>query len=179
MNPKWSRSGYPGQRQPLRVMDQTPQLQKMMYSKLMETFFACGIKDRLGIRLSNMFAPYDLDFVNDIKFDPCFNLLRSLSCADPLRILKIWANGWATSYRMRDPICFPCLFGCDRKDSMTHDVMCPILFSLLSQSRPETQACPLKRIGLVDPSRESLLTLACSFAGHHAVRNNYRLEHTF
>ena len=86
-------------------------------------------------------------------------------------VLKAWVNSWATSDRCHEAIRLPCMFGCDgAKDKMTHYVMCPILFTLLTQFRTDTPNCPLKRIGLVDPSRESLLTLACSFAGYHAVR---------
>ena len=64
------------------------QLHKMMYSKLMETFFACDLQDLLIDRLSSMLAPYDFDFVNNTKLDACFNLLKSLRSADPMRILK-------------------------------------------------------------------------------------------
>ena len=53
---------------------------------------------------------------------------------------------------------------------MTHYVMCPILFALNCQFCPGTPACPLQRLGLKQPHRDSILLVACMFAGYHAVK---------
>ena len=84
-----------------------------------------------------------------------------------------WVNSWATSKRMHEATLLPCLFGCqDAIDCMTHYVHCPfwlyLLTRLLQQSPPSP--LPLTRIGLVDPTIDSLLAVACSFAGYHAVK---------
>jgi len=151
------------------------QYQKMMYSKLMETFFACDIKDQLVIRLTNMFAPYDLDFVNAINLASCINSLKSLRCVDSMRILKTWANGWATSYRMHDPILLPCLFGCvGRPDDLCHYVQCPHLYALCKYLRTDSSENPLIRLGLSQPCTETLQLQCCVYSGYHAIRRTVR-----
>ena len=88
-----------------------------------------------------------------------------------MRVVKTWVNSWATSDRFHEAVHLPCLFGYEAaKDKTSHYVMCPILCHLLTQFRSGVPDCPLKRIGLVDPTRQSLLTLACAFAGYHATR---------
>ena len=57
---------------------------------------------------------------------------------------------------------------------MNHYVMCPILFGLTVQLCPATPSCPLKRIGLIDPSRDGVLRVACAFAGYHAIKRACR-----
>ena len=78
---------------------------------------------------------------------------------------------------MHEHVLLPCLFGCSgQKDRMSHYVFCPILFSILLQSRDDPSPNPLIRIGLVHPSKEGLLLIAAAFGGYHAVRRGIRLE---
>ena len=75
-----------------------------------------------------------------------------------------------------------CLFGCqDQLDSMNHYIHCPFWLFLLSKttldSKPSPSSCPLTRLGLVDPSEDSLKSVACSFAAYHAVKRS--LTHQF
>ena len=52
-------------------------VQKIIYGKLMETYFAGDLKNILVKRISNMFAPHDLDFDNSIKLDACLEIIKS------------------------------------------------------------------------------------------------------
>ena len=75
---------------------------------------------------------------------------------------------------MHESIRYPCLLGCidGAKDSLKHYVHCPILFYLLIKLHPDSPPSPepLNRIGLVDPSLNSMNSMACTFAAYHAVK---------
>ena len=178
-DPKWS-SGtrlviqeiYGGNASPgaAHLQNLRAHFQQKVYRSLVEHAFPCTLEDTIRQRVSDLFAPFEVHNSN-FEFPRAFELLRRLRKHDAMRVLKTWVNSWAISDRCHEAIRLPCMFGCDgATDKMAHYVMCPILFALLTQFRAETPACPLKRIGLIDPSKESLLTLACSFAGYHAVR---------
>ena len=109
-----------------------------------------------------------------------FGVLSQIRKHDAMRVLKTWVNSWATTHRCQEAMRFPCLFGCsDAKDSLTHYVMCPILFALNRQLCPTTPACPLRRLGLKLPTVDSALLVACMSAGYHAVkRASYTLSIT-
>ena len=50
-------------------------------------------------------------------------------------------------------------------------VHCPFWLYLLTKCLKSPPSClPLTRLGLVEPSRDSLLAVAASFAGYHAVK---------
>ena len=87
-----------------------------------------------------------------------------------MRVLKTWTNAWATSHRFHEKPLLPCLFGCKEIDKLSHYVQCPALASLVRSFSPSLPACPLARFGLVDTSRESLLIVAATFEGYHAVK---------
>ena len=55
---------------------------------------------------------------------------------------------------------------------MSHYVQCPFLLYLLVKIHPEDppSPLPLTRLGLVEPAKTRLLSVACMFAGYHAVR---------
>ena len=92
--------------------------------------------------------------------------------------IKTWCNAWATSARMHEDTCLPCLFGCqDARDRMDHYIHCPFWCYLLLKlhTDPPPSPLPLTRLALMDPSIPSLLTVACSFAGYHAIK---RLAHS-
>ena len=104
-------------------------------------------------------------------------VLEIMYCAvsGVLRIIKTWTNAWATSHRCHETPILPCLFGCnDNIDSLSHYIMCPILFGLLSLLRPETLALPLVRFGAQDICRENLLTICCMFSAYHAIKREFR-----
>ena len=101
-------------------------------------------------------------------------MLRKLRKHDAMRVVKTWANSWATSTRYHEAIMFPCLFGCScGEDRQSHYAQCPLLYTILLQLRPhDISACPLTRLGLVSPSRDGLLTVSCTFAGYHAIKRS-------
>ena len=92
-----------------------------------------------------------------------------------MRVLKTWNNSWGTSSRIKrlQSPTLACLFGCDDgKDAQSHYAVCPILYTLQTQFDTTTPPDPLERIGLVSPSNESLLRIACTFAGYHAIKRD-------
>ena len=120
-----------------------------------------------------MFEPYSLDG-SGIDFPQAFIVLRKMRKHDAVRVIKTWANAWATTTRYHEATIFPCLFGCAcGEDRQSHYAQCPFLYSLLLQLRPHnTPSCPVKRLGLVSPDREVLLAISCTFSGYHAIKRS-------
>jgi len=146
------------------------QLQSTMYKSLVLHAFPCNLAQTIYTRIAKLFLPYEVTYTS-LEISHALDSLRSVRKHDAMRALKTWVNSWATSHRFHEAIRYPCLFGCEgAKDCLTHYVMCPILFALQVQFLPDTPPCPLKRIGLIAPSRESMLRVACCFAGFHAVK---------
>ena len=143
-----------------------------MYKSLVYYAYPENVGDTVFKRIAKLFVPYEVER-SSLDITGAFAVLKSTRKHDAMRCLKTWVNSWATSHRFHEAVRLSCLFGCDgAKDSMNHYVMCPILFALQVQLRSDTPACPLKRIGLIAPSRESILCIACTFAGYHAVKRN-------
>ena len=113
------------------------------------------------------------DFHNTgIDLTLAMSLLANCRKHEATRVIKTWVNSWATSSRFHEPIIYPCLLGCqDGVDRLSHYVQCPFMLHLQIKilTNPPSPL-PLTRIGLVDPSRDSLLSVACCFAGYHAVK---------
>ena len=68
---------------------------------------------------------------------------------------------------------------------MNHYVQCPFWYYLLLKLWPSpwnvetlTSPQPLTRLGLVNPSPESLLSVSASFAGYHAMKRGIGSEHS-
>ncbi len=119
-----------------------------------------------------LFEPYDIDFVNHVKLDAFLATLKSLRCADSIRVWKTWINGWATSYRLHSTNLYPCLFGCEgAPDDLKHYVRCPHLFALCKYLISHTSADPLERLGLVSPSTEGFKVVCCILVGYHAAHH--------
>ncbi len=117
-----------------------------------------------------LFEPYDIDFGTQVKLDACLATLKTLRCADSIRVWKTWINGWATSYRLRSTNLYPCLLGCDgAPDDLTHYVRCSHLYALCKYLISHTSADPLTRLGLVNPCTESFKVICCVFGGYHAA----------
>ncbi len=151
-----------------------PQLQKQCYASLLSAVLPSNIPATINKRIRDIFSPYDI---------PCFNypsisaLLKQLRKHDALRVIKTWVNSWATSYRMHEPVLLPCLFGCDgATDQLSHYVMCPILFALQTLLIIDAPQNPLERIGLINITRRTALSVSCTFAGYHAVRRAISLD---
>ncbi len=90
---------------------------------------------------------------------------------DGMRVLKTWVNSWHTSDRYHESVRLPCIWGCaDALDKLSHYVMCPYLFGLIKHFFPPASHCPVERLGLVEPTREKMLCVACTFGGYHAAR---------
>jgi hypothetical protein len=151
-----------------------PPIQNKIYQSLMTHAFPYNLENTIFARITDLFKPYQIDRVG-LEIHSAFAILMKIRKHDAMRILKTWVNSWATSHRYHESIRHGCLFGCDdAKDSMNHYVMCPILYGLTVQLCPATSSCPLKRIGLIDPTRDSVLRVACAFAGYHAIKRACR-----
>ena len=152
------------------VATEDPQLQSRIYRCLVTCAYPAVVEQTVTTRIRNIFRPFQVT-ADTLEISSAFKILASTRMHDAMRVLKTWVNSWATSHRSHESVQHRCLFGCDdARDSMNHYVMCPILFAITRQLVPATPACPLKRIGLIDPSKESILCVACAFSGYHAVK---------
>ena len=152
-------------------------LQKMIYSRFMDTFFRVDFKDILSKRLRNIFSPYDIGIGGRIDLDECIKIVSSFKTADSIKIIKTWANGWTTSYRMHENPRLPCLFGCAGcKDDQTHYVQCPNLFALNKFFNAGESSDPLVRLGLVETNVHQLMRMCCTFSAYHAIHHQARMH---
>ena len=109
-------------------------LQKMAHAVIMQEVYRdspsahiCTLMQR---RLVLMFAPFEVDFDDNVNLNVACGMLSHLRPNDSLKIIKTWLNGWATSHRMHEDILLPCLLGCATgEDSLRHYVMCPHMFA--------------------------------------------------
>ena len=100
-------------------------------------------------------------------------MIKKLRVAERLMIISTWANGWDTSSRYHEPVIFPCLFGCmNKKDELSHYVTCSHLYALARFFRPDAHNDPIVRLGLVGPSEERMMHMACVFCGYHAMHRD-------
>ena len=132
------------------------------------------ISGHLSSISADIFHPYQVAPA-DLSLSLAPDIMNDLRKHDCMRIIKTWTNSWATSHRMHECTLLPCLFGCEgREDSLNHYVMCPLLLGLLELIKPETSVWPLVRWGLKQPTRESLLSVACVFSSYHACKRRVR-----
>jgi hypothetical protein len=150
-------------------------LQKNLYKVILETCHSPGcdaaLKSTLTRRIRSLFTPYDIDFVNMVKLDLCTSSLNSISVSDRTKVIKTWLNGWATTYRIKGDFFHSCLLGCNNEpDSQAHYLMCPRIYASMRHVVPSTSGDPLIRCGLCNPSKESFLSVACTFFAYHALK---------
>ena len=147
----------------------------MINKVLVSKCFSNSIVDTLQRRLSDLFQPYSLDFNNSILLESALSTLKGCSVAVVTKVIKTWANAWATSCRFQVGLNLPFLFGCrDCLDKSKHYLQCPHLFALWKFLTPGVSNDPLIRWGLSQPSKEIYLQLACVFSGYHAVRRELK-----
>ena len=145
----------------------------------MDSYYAGDLRDTIRTRLADLFHPFSLDFENIINIDICLAEARKLGMTAFMAVLRTWINSWATSHRSHDPTILPCLFGClEGKDSLQHYIHCPHLFALMRYHNGTVSEDPLSRLGLVNPSLDSLNILCSTFAGYHSVRRGIRTAGT-
>ena len=87
---------------------------------------------------------------------------------------KTVCGAWTTSHRMHEADQLPCVFGCtDAKDTLCHDLICPVLWQLAREVCPLEVSSDLpSRLSLVSPSRDSLNRLSIAVGIFHAVKND-------
>ena len=90
-----------------------------------------------------------------------------------MQVIKTWVNSWATSYRYHEEPRLPCLLGCANGcDAQHHYVYCTHIRNIQASLLPPLSPSDFNRIGIVDPSRHSLLTVVATFAAYHAVKRS-------
>ena len=84
-------------------------------------------------------------------------------------------NAWCTSYRFKEHVKLPCIFGCEgERDELAHYLRCDGMWRLVeSATGEETKPDLLGRLGMHDPSRCSITQLASSFVMYHTLRNTH------
>ena len=81
-------------------------------------------------------------------------------------------NGWHTSSRCQAARIHPCLFGCDgKRDNLHHYIICPNLFDLCKFLNKGVSHMPLERIGLCNPSHETMVHMCCAYGAYHSLIN--------
>ena len=155
-------------------LDKVP-VQKLVYKELVQGQFNAPIENIFCKRPTEAFQPYEVDFHNTILLQNCFCCLKKSGCAVAIKVLKGWRNGWATSRRYQEKIKLPCLFGCCKeKGELFHYLHYLHLFALWFFLCGDVNSNPLLRWGLVHPSHDGMLQIACAFAGYHARRRNFK-----
>ena len=158
----------------IRGNDTRDSLQKVVYKHLLISSFRVHcVQETILKRVSSIFKPYDLHDTG-INIHSALSMCSRFRKHDVMRILKTWCNAWATSHRFHETIRLPCLFGCSgATDSLTHYIHCPYWLHVLQRVLPQPPSVfPLTRLGLVDPTKTSLLSVAASFAGYHAIKRH-------
>jgi hypothetical protein len=107
-------------------------------------------------------------------------VVRRMPCRIKHKVLKAWANSWCTTTRLHESIIWPCIFGCDEKDTLSHYLRCPRLWSSIS-SVTKTELVfvdPLVKTGLVNPSARMLKHLAIASRVYHTLKFDFHCDVT-
>jgi len=154
-------------------------LQKTVYSEIMGELFPDNVSTSINTicvnRAELLFRPFNIHTDGMINVDLAVHTLKTMSGHITLKVMKTWLNGWATSHRMHEDPILPCLFGCkDHKDSLPHYVMCPQIFACLMFLFRDISSDPLVRLGIKNPSIQSMNICSCLFSAYHAVKAKVR-----
>ena len=147
---------------------------------LIEHRFCNNLEDTLERRLTSLFQPFTLDFLNAVCLPRSLRTLKTCGVSVSCKVLKSWINGWATSSRYHEIKLLPCLFGCiSCSDSMQHYMLCPHLFALWVFLAGGASEDPLVRWGLLGPNKLTMHYISCIFSGYHAIRHDLRSNPSF
>jgi len=157
-------------------------IQKHIYKKIMHAKFSDCLNHTIEVRLTKLFHPFQVDLINSISLSRCAGILKKCRVAEVIKMLKCWTNGWATSrrYNSSEEKVLPCLFGCpSADDDLAHYVQCPHLYALWKYLidplfEGGVSEFPLERWGLIEPSNFKFRSMACVYAGYHAVRREFK-----
>ncbi len=87
--------------------------------------------------------------------------------------LKTVSGGWCTTYRMHELVKWPCIFGCEACDEITHYLECPILWQFATeQIGAEHSILVGERLCLSNPNVQKLKTLALCHFVYHSCKND-------
>jgi len=99
----------------------------------------------------------------------------SLPASVSQQLLRTWANGWTTSYRMHETQLHKCFFGCtDQLDRQQHYLSCPTLWGVInSLLGGEPPAYFLSHLCLVNCSVLSAARLVVATLSYHTLKNSH------
>ena len=104
-----------------------------------------------------MFSPYIVPW-DDLNF--------------PMKVIRTWLNGWHTSSRCQAARIYPCLFGCEgKRDDLHHYIICPQLYGLCKFFNREISHLHLDRIGLCNPTHETMVHICCAYGAYKSLIN--------
>ena len=89
--------------------------------------------------------------------------------------LKAIAGAWCTTTRMHESVIWPCVFGCkDCPDSLTHYLVCPILWQFPREfmSLEDPGLSIGSRLCLSNPSTDKLTSLAFVHTLYHWIKKD-------
>jgi len=105
--------------------------------------------------------------------------VRAFSCSLPAsvaqQLLRTWANGWTTSYRMHETELLNCIFGCvGCLDTQQNYLICPALWGVINVI---VDKCSfdgfLSHLSLVNCSVLSAARLVVACLAYHSFKNSH------
>ena len=122
-------------------------------------------------------TPYELrEHRSDIDL-----ILKNLGPARAMSIIKTWTNAWTTSRRYHEATILPCIFGCNNaEDDLAHYLTCDPLWTLTTCAGKKPKSVlgllPGVKIGLVNPTHESIKMAVVLSRAYHTIRNTFMDE---
>jgi len=91
----------------------------------------CGLAVTIRKRINRYHPEADLR-LTDALLQELKDLSFALPAAFAQQLLRTWANGWTTSWRINEVSALDCIFGCaGEQDDLCHYLFCPVLWSAI------------------------------------------------
>ena len=92
-------------------------------------------------------------------------------------VIKTWANSWCTTTRLAkiESEIWPCIFGCDARDSLAHYLICPRLWSSISSivKVELVYLDPVLKLSWAEPTAWKLKIIAVASRVYHAMKFDF------
>ena len=142
---------------------------------LFQSFCSCNWKATLTRKVDFVKCDPHEDWVYTDELDSMLiGLLKKVGIRSATAVIKSWSNTWASSSRLHEDRRLSCVFGCGAEDTLDHYLCCdPLWTAVISNSFLRLELLwsrPMKRLGLIDPSIESLQMLAIAFSCYHSIK---------
>ena len=95
-----------------------------------------------------------------------------------MSLLKTWTNAWTTSRRYHEATVQPCFLGCEcSEDDLAHYLQCDPFWTLLVSAGKKPKCwldfSPGQKLGLVNPTLESLQVAVVASRAYHTLRYTF------